>query len=66
MTESCGIIIQRAELKALSLQQRLSYLPPRIRIAQMSPNLIMLAAGYGMLMLSYAFIARPYKTLHPF
>ena len=32
----------------------------------MSPNLIMLAAGYAMLMLSYAFIARPYKMLHPF
>ena len=32
----------------------------------MSPNFIMLAAGYGMLMLSYAFIARPYKMLHPF
>jgi len=26
----------------------------------------MFAAGYGMLMLSYAFIARPYKMLHPF
>ena len=41
--------------------------PSRLeRIAQMSPNLIMLAAGYAMLMLSYAFIARPYKMLHPF
>ena len=29
-------------------------------------NLLMLTAGYGMLMLSYAFIARPYKALHPF
>jgi len=32
----------------------------------MSPQLLMLAAAYGMLMLSFAFIARPYKMLHPF
>lgn len=32
----------------------------------MSPNLVMLIAGYGMLMLSFAFIARPYKALHSF
>ena len=32
----------------------------------MSPNLVMLVAGYAMLMLSYALVARPYKAIHPF
>ncbi len=32
----------------------------------MSPNLILLVAGYSMLMLSFALVARPYKAIHPF
>jgi hypothetical protein len=41
-------------------------LPAQKRILRMCPNLVMLAAGYGMLVLSYAFIARPLKMVHPF
>lgn len=29
-------------------------------------NFVMLAAGYGMLVLSYAFIAHPLRPIHPF
>ncbi len=32
----------------------------------LSPNLIMLAAGYTMLVLSYTFIARPLRMVNPF
>jgi hypothetical protein len=32
----------------------------------MLPTLIMFAAGYGMLVLSYAFIARPLRMVSPF
>ena len=32
----------------------------------MLPNLLMFVAGYGMLVLSYAFIARPLRMVNPF
>lgn len=32
----------------------------------MSPTSIMFIAGYALLMLSFAFVARPYKAIHPF
>ena len=32
----------------------------------MSPTHVLFAAGYAMLMLSYALIASPYKAIHPF
>ena len=59
-------VCRRAETGHCRCNDYLLTQSPIQKDCQMSPNLVMFAAGYGMLLLSYALVASPYRMIHPF